>query len=92
MSIIEKAVKALGKGKIVERQESGIASVDSQTPTADSVNTVQRAEGSAVAQDQSTTTDFQEQQSSPEGTSLAQPVSGKTVKIPFKELRELRQQ
>ncbi len=59
MSIIEKAVNALGKEKAVERKKTVEASVDSQSSEADSGNTVQRAEDSQPAPNQSTAVELQ---------------------------------
>jgi len=89
MSIIEKAINALGKGKVGERQKSGVASPDGRTPDADSVNTVQRAVGSTVAHDQPTTANFQEQETNLKVTDSRRTGTAEMVKIPFKELREL---
>ncbi len=89
MSIIEKAVKALGKGKGDARQKSREAIADKVAREGDPVNTVQRAEDSTVASDQLTAAAFREQETIPRGRESSEGFKGKIVKIPFKELREL---
>jgi protein-tyrosine kinase len=89
MSIIEKAVNALGKGKAGARHKSDEARVDNQSLNADSVNTVQRAEGNTGAEHQSMPADDYDSQARPKATTSTAIDSGGIVKIPFKELREL---
>ncbi|MBK6737174.1 MAG: AAA family ATPase [Haliea sp.] len=102
MSIIEKAVNALGKGKDSGRGNADQAGTGAEG--ADLANTVQRAESGPVvnnpvnAGDSSHVGDpgsaayFAESQSEAEvvtDTELVSPDPANMVKIPFKELREL---
>jgi protein-tyrosine kinase len=89
MSIIEKAISALGKGKVGERQKSGETSQQGYVPQAEPVNTVQRAEGNKTPPNQSPSVNFQEEVTNFEVTDPNQTGTGEMVKIPFKELREL---
>jgi len=102
MSIIEKAVNALGKGKDSGRGDADQAGTGAEG--ADLANTVQRAESSPVVNnpvnavdflhvgDPGSAADFAESQSEAEvvtDTELVSPDPANMVKIPFKELREL---
>ncbi|MEZ5501983.1 MAG: AAA family ATPase [Halioglobus sp.] len=88
MSIIEKAVNALGKGKVVERPKSDEVSLDGSPADADSVNTVQRAEANNLVTNQDAVAQKYESQA---GVRIGSDsvASGDVVRIPFKELREL---
>ncbi len=88
MSIIEKAINALGKAK-TERPDSGAALMDSSSQEATTVNTVQRAEGGAIPHDEQHSADFPDHQSSSKVSDSISVSGGEMVKIPFKELREL---
>jgi protein-tyrosine kinase len=88
MSIIEKAINALGKGK-GERPASGETRVDSRSQEVEPVNTVQRAEGSANAQEEPQTREISDQQVFPKPSDIPSVADREMVKIPFKELREL---
>lgn len=88
MSIIEKAVNALGKGKDGDSGKPGKASSDHDHPMVDSVNTVQRAETNSEPLESIQTTEVQGKRASPVAANR-EVVSGEIVKIPFKELREL---
>jgi protein-tyrosine kinase len=89
MSIIENAVNALGKEKAVERTKTVEASVDSKSSEADSGNTLQRAEDSQPAPNQSTTVELQNEKINPYATNAPQLSTTDIVKIPFRELRDL---
>ena len=88
MSIIEKAVNALGKGKEGERGKPVDNSGESDHQVAVAVNTVQRAENSSEAKESSPTAAVQNKRASPVAASRDS-ATGNIVKIPFKELREL---
>ncbi len=89
MSIIENAVNALGKEKAVERTKTVEASVDSQSSEADTVNTVQRAEGNQLAPNQSATVELQNEKGNPYATYAPRVSATDIVKIPFRELRHV---
>ena len=88
MSIIEKAVNALGKGG--ERAKTSDASADDAISAPDAVDTVQRSEKSIETEGHAAPADYELEQSSPIATATVAPVgSGHMVKIPFKELQAL---
>lgn len=88
MSIIEKAVNALGKGKAGERGKSGEAdSSPSRQETADG-DTVQRAESVSGSPSPQQAAGVQGKRAGPVVASR-DVGTGEIVKIPFRELREL---
>jgi exopolysaccharide/PEP-CTERM locus tyrosine autokinase len=102
MSIIEKAVNALGKGKDAGRGNADEAGTVAEGP--DLANTVQRAESSPVVNkpvnagessqvgDSGSAPIFADSQSNADvvtETELNRPEPANMVKIPFKELREI---
>lgn len=103
MSIIEKAVNALGKGKDAARGNVDEASTDVGLPGSNPANTVQRAENHPVVPDGTAPGDARELADGNQTAAADLPeqpvVSGDTgsydqnasnqVKIPFKELRDL---
>jgi protein-tyrosine kinase len=88
MSIIEKAVNALGKGKDGERGKSGKANGGHDRQRTGSDDTVQRAETNSEAYESEHTPQVQGKRASPVAASR-EVGTGEIVKIPFKELREL---
>jgi protein-tyrosine kinase len=102
MSIIEKAVNALGKGKEAGRGRTSEAQVDAAAQVSDSTDTVQRAESGSGAQPLINVTGAGvaagRNQSAPrlpadQGLAIDSetydPGAENVVKIPFKEMREL---
>lgn len=89
MSIIEKAVNALGKGKDGERGKPSKAASEQAGQEPESVNTVERAETSSDVQDVVPTPEVQVKRATPAVTGSREVSTGEIVKIPFKELREL---
>ena len=87
MSIIEKAINALGKGK-GERPAAGVARVDNHSPATETVNTVQRSEIGPVSQEEAHAAGIETHQELPQ-TRAPSETAAEMVKIPFKELREL---
>jgi protein-tyrosine kinase len=88
MSIIEKAVNALGKGKDAERGKRDKSHAEHDRLAADSVETVQRAETRVEPHAPLATSEVQSKRASPASASR-EATSGEIVKIPFRELREL---
>lgn len=82
MSIIEKAINALGKNKEDESKPPGQAA-DSTSSAEKSVNTVQRAKEAQVPPRPPSA-----QAASPSVSRAAKPVSGGRIAIPFRELRK----
>jgi protein-tyrosine kinase len=80
MSIIEKAIRALGKGKIAEDQESSRDSSGSSQSADPSTNTVQRAGSAAPSQSP---------KKSPHIPATPPLATGEGVTIPFRELQKL---
>tara|TARA_R110002124_G_scaffold18214_5_gene74908 strand:+ start:3595 stop:4650 length:1056 start_codon:yes stop_codon:yes gene_type:complete len=103
MSIIEKAVNALGKGKESDRTKVGDTGGDAGAVEPGSSNTVQRAESAPVVQNRPGTDASQGAQTRNVGAETVartessvftaaesyDPEAENMVKIPFKELREL---
>lgn len=104
MSIIEKAVNALGKGKDAVRGKADEAGADADVERSNPANTVQRAESSPVVRSPGNTGNSSQvadtgyvaasahSSGEPEvitDTELNSPDPANMVKIPFKELREL---
>jgi exopolysaccharide/PEP-CTERM locus tyrosine autokinase len=89
MSIIEKAVNALGKRKDGAHAKSGESSADPAHPESAAVNTVQRAEDSPGPQPRSAAPELAEKKPVAKATVPLEVGSSEVVKIPFKELREL---
>jgi len=104
MSIIEKAVNALGKGKDAGRGNADEAGTGSGVEVPDLANTVQRAESGSVVQNRSHTDDSSPAADSESSVAVAEAKSGSEVvtdsglrspepanlvRIPFKELREV---
>jgi protein-tyrosine kinase len=88
MSIIEKAVNALGKGKDAERGKLDKSNSGHDRPLPDSVDTVQRAETRSDPHESVPATEVQSKRASPVSASR-EATTGEIVKIPFRELREL---
>jgi len=86
MSIIEKAVNALGKGKDAERGKSGDTREDDTSRGSNSADTVERSERGPEIHDRK---DAYEPPLSPLITEPHGADRGDFVRIPFKELREL---
>lgn len=104
MSIIEKAVNALGKGKDTVRGKANEAGTGSGVEGPDLANTVQRAESGPTVQNRSHTDDSpqvdvrepavavaapQKESDVFTGTGFSGAEPANLVKIPFKELREV---
>jgi protein-tyrosine kinase len=86
MSIIEKAVNALGKGRDAERGKSGESKKSDSRHEPDPVDTVERSERGSDAYDRA---ENYEQTTSPLVTEPRDSKGRAIVRIPFKELREL---
>ena len=92
MSIIEKAVNALGKGKDGERQNPDETPAEARSAEANPPNTVQRAEvpPQPLTQPRASVAIPEQRPVSASGNVSGAPrPTGDMVKIPFKELREL---
>jgi len=89
MSIIEKAINVLGKGKGDESQKTSEDTVDSRVSDESAVNTVQRAGGPDTPQKSPATAGLQGEKVVPGVTATPRAGSGEGVTIPFKELRKL---
>lgn len=89
MSIIEKAINALGKGKDGKARKTSEAAVDSPMSAESTVNTVQRAGDSDLLQKPPTTADSPREKVAPNVIGTSPASTGEGVTIPFRELRKL---
>ncbi len=88
MSIIEQAVNALGKGKDAERKKVE-ASVNSESPETEALNTVQRAEGTRLDPHQAASVAIPTERANPYVSDVPYVDPAGAVQIPFRELRNL---
>lgn len=87
MSIIEKAVNALGKSG--ERAKTSDGGADDAVSAPGAVDTVERSEKSIEAEGHADLANYELEQSSPVATTVTPVGTGETIIIPFKELGEL---
>jgi protein-tyrosine kinase len=89
MSIIEKAVNALGKAKSAEQKKAVEVRAEAQSSPVETAPTVQRAEASQRATNQPVTPEVRNERVSPYASDVSHGRTPAIVQIPLRELRTL---